>query len=138
MIRRPHGEKTTNTLSRGALSCDRPRQSGIEGKGESPPLCVFYQQQDYQSVNYRTQQKAYKQPSDRVLERSTSTEDVDQVPHLKGTPYLTRMVDNHPIRDPLKVKDILHYLHFGQTEDIRLKSAVFGKNPLVMITGRSS
>jgi hypothetical protein len=47
------------------------------------------------------------------------------------------MVDNHPIRDPLKVKDILQFLHFGQTEDIRLKSAVFGKNPLVMITGRN-
>jgi hypothetical protein len=43
------------------------------------------------------------------------------------------MVDNHPIRDPLKVKDILKFLHFGQTEDIRLKSAVFGKNILIMI-----
>jgi hypothetical protein len=47
----------------------------------------------------------------------SSAQDVDQVPHLKGTPYLTRMVDNHPIRDPLKVKDILKFLHFGQTED---------------------
>jgi hypothetical protein len=26
-------------------------------------------------------------------------------------------------------------LHFAQTEDIRLKSALFGKNPLAMITG---
>jgi len=104
LIRRPHGEKTTNTLSRGALSCDRPRQSGIEGKGESPPLCVFYQQQDYQSVNYRTQQKAYKQPTDRVPERSTSTENVDQVPNLKGSPYLSRMVDSHPNGNPLKVR----------------------------------
>jgi len=29
------------------------------------------------------------------------------------------------------------YLHFAQTEDIGLKSAVFGKNPLAMITGRN-
>ena len=119
MICGPHGEKTTNTLSRGALSCGRPRQPGAEGKGESPPVCVFYQQQDHQSVNYRTQQKAYKQPTDRVLERSTSTEDVDQVPHLKGTPYLTRMVDNHPIRDPLKVRICCHYPHLPDGLDLK-------------------
>jgi len=30
----------------------------------------------------------------------------------------------------------LQYLHFAQTEDIGLKSAVLGENVLAMITGR--
>ena len=49
-------------------------------------------------------QKVYKQAIDPALERSTSTEDVDHVPHLKGTPYLSRIVDNDPIGNPLKLR----------------------------------
>jgi hypothetical protein len=39
--------------------------------------------------------------------------------------------------DAREVNISCQYLHFARTEDIGLKSAVFGRNPMAMITGRN-
>jgi dienelactone hydrolase len=67
--------------------------------------CIVAQVGAYQSRSV-PKQKAYKQSIDRARgEIDPVPQGVDQVPRLKGTPYLSRMVDYHPIdfADRLKI-----------------------------------
>jgi hypothetical protein len=63
------------------------------------------------------QQNRDKQLTDRVPERSTSTENVDQVPNLKDSPYLSRMVDSHPNGNPLNKEKGDRPFYFGLEDE---------------------